>query len=73
MNTKKRRFSNALNQHWTQKHGKHVPKKPFRTIDECLKFMTEHNINQDLYHPYICQECGMWHIGHLHQHKHKRK
>ena len=26
--------------------------------------MDEHKINKDIYHPYVCEECMNWHIGH---------
>ena len=61
---KGRPFAKVLNQHWTYKHGKMVAKKQFKTLDEVLEYMTTHHINQEKYHPYICRECYLWHIGH---------
>ena len=58
------RKQKALHQHWTWKHGKMVPKMAFKTIDEALGYMDERRINKDIFHPYICPDCGMWHIGH---------
>lgn len=58
------RKAKALKQHWTTKHGKIVPKVAFKTIDEALSFMDKSNINKHVYHPYVCPDCGMWHIGH---------
>lgn len=58
------RKSRALHQHWTQKGGTLVAKVPFRTLNDALDFMNKKHINKDLYHPYVCRECGMWHIGH---------
>lgn len=57
------RKSNALHQHWTWKSGSMKQKMPFKTIGHALRYLQEHNL-LDRYHPYICQECGMWHIGH---------
>ena len=65
------RSSSYLNQHWTQKGGKYAPKLQFKTIDDVLEYMTTHHI-KDIYTPYICKICGMWHIGHEHK-KRKRK
>lgn len=58
------RKSKALHQHWTNKHGKMVPKMQFKTLDNCLEYMNKHKTNKDKYHPYVCPDCGMWHIGH---------
>ena len=43
------------------------PKKQFKTLGECLEFMDKCNINKDKFHPYVCPDCGMWHIGHSKQ------
>lgn len=40
------------------------PKKQFKTLGECFEFMENHHINKDKFHPYVCSDCGMWHIGH---------
>ena len=61
---KKRKLGTEINQHWTQKGGRHVPKKVFNTLEDCLIFMHDKGINQNIYHPYICRDCGNWHIGH---------
>lgn len=53
-----------MHEHWTSKKGRLVAKAQFSTLDECLEFMDKRKINKDIYHPYICSECGMWHIGH---------
>lgn len=60
--------SRRLKQHWTTKKGKMVPKIAFKTLDECLDYIKAHHI-KDIYHPYVCRECGMWHIGHSKKHK----
>jgi len=59
-----------MNEHWTQKGSKMVAKKQFKVLDDALKYISEHHINSLVYHPYICSECGMWHIGH---HKKRKK
>jgi hypothetical protein len=41
-----------------------VPKIQFKTLDEVLEYMEKHHINSSKYHPYICHDCGQWHIGH---------
>lgn len=56
--------SKALHQHWTNKHGTMVPKMQFKTLDDCLGYMNKHKINKNKFHPYVCPDCGMWHIGH---------
>ena len=56
------RNTQALHQHWTQKGGTLKPKTSFRTIDEAMDFLTRHGIKG--YHPYICPDCNMWHLGH---------
>lgn len=53
-----------MNEHWTQKGGKMVAKVQFHTIDDAIHYMEDHHINSDIYHPYVCSECGCWHIGH---------
>lgn len=58
------RFGRSLNEHWTQKGGSLVAKIQFKTLEEALAFMDKRKINKDIYHPYVCSECGMWHIGH---------
>lgn len=58
------RKSNGLHQHWTWKHGKMKPKKQFKTIDGVLAYMDKKHIIKTIFHPYICPDCGMWHIGH---------
>lgn len=57
-------FPKQLKQHWTLKHGKMVPKLQFKTLDEALLYIRNHHINSDKYTPYICRDCGLWHIGH---------
>jgi len=52
----------SINEHWTQKHGRHVPKKQFTSLEECIEFLRENKIRG--YHPYVCSVCGQWHIGH---------
>ena len=59
-----RAIAKGLKQHWTVKHGKMVPKIQFKTLDEVLSYMKKHHINGVKYHPYICSDCGQWHIGH---------
>lgn len=61
------RKSGALHQHWTNKHGTMVPKVQFKTLDDALDFMDRRKINKNKYHPYVCDDCGMWHIGHYHE------
>lgn len=53
-----------LRNHWTSKKGIMVPKVQFKTLKDALEFMEKRHINKDVFHPYICQDCGMWHIGH---------
>lgn len=57
------RKSGALHQHWTWKSGVMKAKMQFKTIDEAIEFIHKHRLSNK-YHPYICTECGMWHIGH---------
>ena len=59
-----KRLSRSLNEHWTQRGGSLVAKVQFKTLDEALSFMDRRRVNKDVYHPYVCSECGMWHIGH---------
>ena len=59
-----KRLGKQLNEHWTQKRGYLKAKLQFHTLDECLEYMNAHKINTDKYHPYVCSDCGMWHIGH---------
>ena len=58
------RKSKALHQHWTWKSGIMKPKRQFKTLDDCLEYMDKRRINKDKYHPYVCPDCGLWHIGH---------
>ena len=58
------RKSKFIRQHWTWKGGSMKPKKQFKTLGECFEFMDNHHINKDKFHPYVCLDCGMWHIGH---------
>ena len=67
------RKSKALHQHWTIKKGQMVPKAQFKTLDEAIAFMDKKHINKNLYHPYICPDCGLWHIGHIKGTKIKHK
>ena len=60
----------GLRQHWTSKHGIMVPKVQFGTLQEALDYIKDHHINSLKYHPYVCADCGQWHIGH---HKSKKK
>jgi hypothetical protein len=62
----------GLKQHWTSKHGKMVPKREFKTLQEALDCIFKHHINSDKYHPYVCSECGQWHIGHNRTKKRRR-
>lgn len=68
----KRRDLKGLRQHWTSKHGIMVPKLQFNTLKDTLDYIKIHHINILKYHPYICSECGQWHIGH-NRHKPKKK
>jgi hypothetical protein len=61
----------GLRQHWTSKHGVMVPKMQFNTLQDALSYIKDHHINNNKYHPYVCPDCGLWHIGH--NHKKKRK
>ena len=54
----------SLNNHWTNKHGVMRPKKQFDTLQDALGYMDAHNINKLIYNPYVCVDCGLWHIGH---------
>lgn len=59
-----RRWGRIMHEHWTQKRGKFVAKVQFKTLEEVFDYMDKHHIDKDVYHPYVCSECGMWHIGH---------
>lgn len=61
------RKSKALHQHWTWKGGIMKAKMQFQTLENCLEYMDKHKINKAKYHPYVCPDCGMWHIGHSKQ------
>lgn len=63
------RWARIMNEHWTHKGGKMVAKVQFATLDNAIHFMEKHRINSDIYHPYVCSECGQWHIGHHHKKK----
>lgn len=56
------RKSTALHQHWTFRKGSMKPKVAFKTIDDALAVIQKRNLKG--YHPYICPDCNMWHIGH---------
>ena len=62
----------TLQQHWTNKKGVMKPKRAFKTLDEVLSFIKDSKIDDGKYHPYVCAECGMWHIGHHKSKKRKR-
>ena len=62
-------IARGLKQHWTVKHGKMVPKLQFKTLAEVLDYIEKHHINRSKYHPYICSDCGQWHIGHSNKRK----
>lgn len=66
------RKSNGLHFHWTNKNGKLQPKAQFKTLEDCLDFMKTHRINKNIYTPYVCPDCGMWHIGHSHKRNKKK-
>lgn len=53
-----------LHQHWTWKKGVMKPKVQFNTLNDALEFLAKNNFIKQKYHPYICSDCGMWHIGH---------
>ena len=67
------RWARIMNEHWTQKGGKMVAKLQFQTLDDTIRYMEEHHIKSDIYHPYVCSECGQWHIGHHKNAKKKKK
>lgn len=50
--------------HWTYKGQERVPKKGFETLDEALAFIRHNFADPDAMAPYVCNSCGMWHIGH---------
>jgi len=52
----------GLKNHWTFSRGKMIPKKQFQSEDEAYLFIEENKMKG--YHPYLCRDCGMWHIGH---------
>ena len=58
------RKSNALHQHWTWKGGSMKPKAQYKTLGEALMFLSQNEKLKNNYHPYLCPDCGMWHIGH---------
>ena len=62
--------SGKLNQHWTSKHGVMVQKLQFQTLDEVLMYMEANRIDTNIYNPYVCSICGLWHIGHYRKRKH---
>ncbi len=51
-----------LHEHWTKKGCILKPKKQFNTLEEANNFISENKKKN--YHPYICSDCGLWHIGH---------
>ena len=57
------RKSGELHQHWTWKSGSMKAKVQYKTIDDAMVYIRQHNL-LNTYHPYICPDCGMWHIGH---------
>ena len=40
------------------------PKVQFNTLNDALDFLAKNKFIKRNYHPYICPDCGMWHIGH---------
>lgn len=60
-------IARGLKQHWTVKHGKMIPKLQFKSLAEALDYMKNHHINKNIYTPYVCRDCGLWHIGHIKQ------
>ena len=52
--------------HWTTRNGVRVPKRGFATLDEALLHKRRMSIGKDM-QPYVCDVCGMWHLGHPHQ------
>ena len=62
-----------MHEHWTSKGGILVAKAQFKSLSDALSFMDEHRIDKDVYHPYVCSECGMWHIGHRKERKKRRE
>ena len=50
--------------HWTYTGQERVPKKGFETLDEALAFIRNNFADHDAMAPYVCNSCGMWHIGH---------
>ena len=57
-------MSNYLNQHWTHKRGKHVPKVSYKTLNDAIAFLDSRPKLKEKYYPYVCSVCGNWHIGH---------
>lgn len=57
-------IAKGLKQHWTVKHGRMVPKRQFKSLEEALSYIEKRHINKDIYHPYVCSDCGQWHVGH---------
>lgn len=53
------------NMHWTYNSmtGEKKAKKGFPTLDEALLFMRRNKFD-GIVQPYVCDVCGMWHIGH---------
>lgn len=49
--------------HWTYRNGEQKAKKGFATLDEALLFMKRNKFEGEVC-PYVCDVCGMWHIGH---------
>lgn len=52
----------GLKHHRTKKHGRMVQKLPFVSLDDALEYMRQNSI-PDIYTPFRCKTCGMWHFG----------
>jgi hypothetical protein len=59
----------SLNEHWTRKKGRKLPKKAYTSLSDAVAFLDENPKLKEKYSPYICSVCGKWHIGHLHKKK----
>ena len=55
----------CLKHHWTMKHGKMMEKRVFTSFNEAVECMKKEHINPNIFAPYKCVDCGMWHIGHI--------
>lgn len=56
-------------EHYCRKNGVWKPKKPFSSKEDADGWIKKYKMHG--YTPYICKECGKWHVGKKHINKHK--